>query len=103
MMSSSSPSDGRKDESTPSVLVSTTPTSGIPKQGRSSSKRIRPRTAGPMGGGRRRGTSRGNANEKFIDDNSKEKRTVEDKNIESKVKDGSKRIRSTSSQGRQQF
>ena len=101
MMSSSSPSDGRKEESTPSVLVSTTPTSGIPKQGHS--KRIRPRTAGPMGGGRRRGTSRGNANEKFIDDNSKEKRTVEDKNNESKVKDGSKRIRSTSSQGRQNF
>ena len=102
-MSSSPNSDGRKDESTPSVLLSTTPTSGIPKPGRSSSKRIRPRTAGPMGGGGRKCTSRGHANEKFIDDNSKEKRDVDHNHSKTKVKDGSKRIRSTSSQGRQHY
>ena len=104
MMSSSSPSDVRKEESTPSGLLSTTPTSGMPKHGRySSSKHIRPRTAGPTGGGSRRGASRRNEDRKFINDGSKEQRSVKEKDKECKIKDEDKPNRSTSAQGRRHY
>ena len=93
MMSSSSNSDLQKD-------VSTSPTSGVPKPRRASSKRVRPRTAGPMGNGSSKCNSKGNIDGKFVNDNVTEKRTVTSKNSERKDKDSSKRVRSTSAHGR---
>ena len=97
MMSSSSVSNLPKEENTPS----TSPTAGVPKPRKSSAKRVRPRTAGPIGGG----TVRYNTKSEF------ENRRVQEEHLstknsggiignEKKIKDGNKRIRSRSAHKR---
>ena len=100
MMSSSSNSDIQKEDGTPSVMVSSSPTSGVPKPRRAPTKRVRPRTAGPMGNGSTKCNSKGNTDGKFANDNITEKRTAVSKNSERKDKECSKRVRSTSAHGR---
>jgi hypothetical protein len=77
------------EESTPSVM-------GIPKQRKVPSKRVRPKTAGPMGNGGNRCTSKEEIHDKCGDDNLTQKRSSGNKNIERKAKTEEKRVRSTS-------
>ncbi len=81
MISSSSMSDVRREESTPSGIISS-PTSGMPRAGRALPKGTRPRTAGPGGGGRR--------------DRANDKRGTDITSNETKMKNESKRARSGS-------
>ena len=88
-------SDVRREESTPSGIISS-PTSGMPRAGRALPKGTRPRTAGPGGGGVRRVPSRGNINDKYIDDRTKDKRVTDITSNETKMKNENKRARSGS-------
>ena len=89
MMSSPSTSDIPKEESTPSVM-------GIPKQRKASSRRVRPRTAGPMGNGGNRCTSKEEINRKWDDDPHIKIQSGGNKSNEKKEKNEAKRVRSTS-------
>ena len=97
MMSSSSISNIPKEENTPS----TSPTAGIPKPRKSSTKRVRPRTAGPMGNGSVRYNTKSDfENKRIQDENVMEKNSGGNTNTEKKCKDRNKRIRSTSAHKR---
>ena len=86
MMSNSSTSDIPLDNS------------GYPKQGRQ--KRIRPRTAGPVGNRGGKYSSKVHDDNKGMSTEMMEKETQENKSTEKRGKDDTKRIRSRSARGR---
>ena len=96
MMSSSSVSNIPKEENTPS----TSPTSGIPKPRNASSKRVRPKTAGPAYSSTRYNTKDDFENKRVQVDHLSGKTSGVNTNYEKKTKNGNKRIRSTSAHKR---
>ena len=96
MMSSSSVSNIPKEENTPS----TSPTSGIPKPRNSSTKRVRPKTAGPAYSTARYKTKDDFVNKQVHDDHLSGKNSGGNINYEKRTKNGNKRIRSTSAHKR---
>ena len=86
MMSNSSTSDIPLDNS------------GYPKQGRP--KRVRPRTAGPVGNRGGKYASKIHDENKGMSTEMMEKESQENKNTEKRGKDNTKRIRSRSARGR---
>ena len=96
MMSSSSVSNIPKEENTPS----TSPTSGIPKPRNSSTKRVRPKTAGPAYSTARYKTKDDFVNKQVHADHLSGKNSGGNINYEKKTKNGNKRIRSTSAHKR---
>ena len=95
-MSSSSVSNIPKEENTPS----TSPTSGIPKPRNSSTKRVRPKTAGPAYSTARYKTKDDFVNKQVHADHLSGKNSGGNINYEKKTKNGNKRIRSTSAHKR---
>ena len=71
---------------------------GYPKQGRP--KRVRPRTAGPVGNRGGKYTSKIHDENKGMSTEMMEKESQENKNTEKRGKDNTKRIRSRSARGR---
>ena len=96
MMSPTSASNIPKEENTPS----SSPIAGIPKPRKTSSKRVRPKTAGPAYGSSRYNTKGDFEHKRAQDNNLAEKNSTGNANNEKKIKDGNKRIRSTSAHKR---